>query len=128
MAAAPLPSAGQTNEVRLIGTVVVVVGCVVVVVVPMVVVVVARVVVVTTVLVVVEVGVVEVVVVVDGGVVVVVVVVVVGGTVAHEGRTGDVAIAGVSFTGSSTRSPLRPAARTAERRIQVGDRYFTEQT
>ncbi len=56
------------------------------------------------------------VVVVDRGIVVVVV----GDEVAHEGSTGDVAIAGVSFTGRSINNPLRPAAMIAVRRIQVG--------
>jgi hypothetical protein len=142
MAAAPLPCAGHTRDVLLIATVVVVVGCEVVVVGCVVVVVgwvvvvdgTVVVVVVATVLDVVESGIV--VVVVDGTVVVVVVVVVrgmvvevvvvVGGVVAQDGRTGDVAMAGVSFTGRRIRSPLRPTARIAERRIQLGGPYFTQ--
>ena len=138
MAAAPLPCAGHTKEVLFTGTVVVVVGCDVVVVVggTVVVVEVETVVVVVVagmvVVVVVVVGVVDVVVVeVVGNVVVVVpgivvVVVVVGEEVAQVGRTGDVAIAGVSLTGSSINNPLSPTARTAVRRIQGGGPYFTQ--
>ena len=135
MAAAPLPCAGHTKEVLFTGTVVVVVGCDVVVVGGTVVVEVETVVVVVVagmVVVVVVVGVVDVVVVeVVGNVVVVVpgivvVVVVVGEEVAQVGRTGDVAIAGVSLTGSSINNPLSPTARTAVRRIQGGGPYFTQ--
>jgi hypothetical protein len=85
--------------------------------------------VVATVLLVVEVAIVDVVVEVVVDVVVDdcgMVVVVVGGAVAHEGSTGDVAIAGVSFTGSSIKNPLRPAAMIAERRIQLGGLQFTQ--
>ena len=135
MAAAPLPCAGHTKEVLFTETVVVVVGCDVVVVGGTVVVEVETVVVVVVagmVVVVVVVGVVDVVVVeVVGNVVVVVpgivvVVVVVGEEVAQVGRTGDVAIAGVSLTGSSINNPLSPTARTAVRRIQGGGPYFTQ--
>ena len=136
MAAAPLPCAGHTKEVLFTGTVVVVVGCDVVVVGGTVVVEVETVVVVVVagmvVVVVVVVGVVDVVVVeVVGNVVVVVpgivvVVVVVGEEVAQVGRTGNVAIAGVSLTGSSINNPLSPTARTAVRRIQGGGPYFTQ--
>ena len=136
MAAAPLPCAGHTKEVLFTETVVVVVGCDVVVVGETVVVEVETVVVVVVagmvVVVVVVVGVVDVVVVeVVGNVVVVVpgivvVVVVVGEEVAHVGRTGDVAIAGVSLTGRSINNPLSPTARTAVRRIQGGGPYFTQ--
>jgi len=135
MAAAPLPCAGHTKEVLFTETVVVVVGCDVVVVGGTVVVEVETVVVVVVagmVVVVVVVGVVDVVVVeVVGNVVVVVpgivvVVVVVGEEVAHVGRTGDVAIAGVSLTGTSINNPLSPTARTAVRRIQGGGPYFTQ--
>jgi hypothetical protein len=86
------------------------------------------VVVVTTVLVVVDGTVVLVVVVVVDVVVGARVVVVAGADVAHVGSTGDVAIAGVSFTGSRINTPLRPATRSADRRIQVEGPYFTEQT
>jgi hypothetical protein len=144
MAAAPLPCVGQIKAVRFMAIVVVVVGWVVVVVGWVVVVVVGGTVVVVEVVVDVVVVVATVLLVVVGTVVVVVevvvdvvvvgwvvvgwVVVVVGGAVAHVGSTGEVAIAGVSFTGSRINNPLRPTARIAERRIQVGGRYFTEQT
>ena len=129
MATAPLPCAGHSS-VDFLGTVVVVVGWVVVVVGVVVVVVEGIVVVVVVGVVVVVVVGARVVVVVTTVVVVVDVVVVVvgGGVVAQVGRTGDVAIAGVSLTGSRTNRPLSAAASIAERRIHVGGRYFTEQT